>query len=467
MKKILALILSLTLLLSMNAALFSVSAEETKVFRATETKTACTWIQENADNKYVEQQYDNHGSDPNNEGKFARLDATDKGCTITFTLTLEKAGIYDMIVRFRAHESTGNASLSVNGAKIGDFIGRSGGTTGHSANGCYDAEYTKVALVEGSNTVTFTTTEKGVSGYGVNIFKFTLTKIDTTVMTGSETLNSQTFYTAGKTGYSEFSGEMVPDNEHPDGSWAANYTYNDMYCFRVTDGSYFGYTIHVNKAGTYDLQWIARGHSGSYGTFGVYVNGREDQNLVKSGVSTYHTGGTQMLTFDLGSVELNQGDNTVYFVSEADDTIENNVFVSGAIVISDGSKVIKPDYTTAGYLSTRVNAKDSTKTDLRIVLVSDLTVFEEYATVSVTIEFYLDGNSVKTIVGDIGDDTKGFSVYSSVMAAGERYVTESPYAIYGIIVTEIPKDAWDSMTITVSSEETVFSQGSVTADSLS
>ena len=463
MKKIISLLLTILMLIGAVMPVSSVYAADSSVFRATETYIGHTSVTENASNRYVEQQYDSNGADPNGEGKFARLFATDAGCTLSFAVTVEKNAVYDMVIRFRAHESTGISEIALNGVAIGSLDSRSG-VNGHTANQCYNAEYASIPFVAGENVITFTTTGRGVSGYGINIFTFTLSEVDTTVMTGSQTPNSVSYLTVGQNGYSEFNGTMVADSDHPDGSWAANYAYQDMYCFRVTDGSYFGYQIDVAEAGSYTLQWIARGHNGSYGTFGVYLNGTKAENLVKSGVSTqYHE--TKMLTLDLGTVELVKGNNTVYFVSEEDASIEHNVFVSGAIVISDNSTVITPDHVTAGYVTTRSNEKDAMLNDLRVVLVSDLSVLAASDAVTVTLDFSLDGTTVVSHTRKVGE-SGGFMLYRSVWAAGKRYITEEGYAIYGLVITEIPPNAWDTLTVSVTADGALISAGTVSASTL-
>ncbi len=478
-KKSISLLLTLAMAFSLLVIALPASAAEALVFEAGDLYDAgCITI---SGSTAVFQ--DTTGNDNAEQGnRFIRMntDATDdaKGSTMTFTLTLDKAGDYDIDVRFRAHESTSLCDFYVNDTLIGDFEGRSGYNS-QSANQVYDAIYENVALNAGENTIKFVAKEKGSqSKYGVNIFRFTLTETDKTGMTGTSTVDGATLYTVGdNTGYAEFktsytgtSTGFVEDSSHTDGYWWANWYPNDngeIYCYRITDGSYFKYILSVEESGTYDLSWMARGHNGSYGTFGIYVNGLEETNCVKHGVSTYNASGTEMLTLDIGSVELNAGDNEVYFVSEKTSEGYNNVFVSYALTASKG-EIIEPVYNTAGYISKRTNETDSTAHDLRVVLVSNLEALASYDEVTVKVTFNKEGAQVASTEGVIGGSSeRDYSLYSSVTAAGKAYKTSDGNAIYGVIITAIPEGAWDEIVVEVIGDgTTVISKGGLTADKL-
>ncbi len=402
------------------------------------------------------------GNGNNGEGDFARMNASQAGAAVTFAFAVDKASDYDLTIRFRAHESTGLAEVKVNGVSIGTLDART--TNGLTANKVYETVYPNIPFAAGVNTVEVIATEKGKSGFGVNIYKFTLIETDKSTMGGTMTpYGVTTLFTTGKETQQEFKTDYTGADYYSGDNgkyWCANWSVDPtIYCYNITDGSYFGYDLTVEKEGYYDLEWFARGHNSSYGTFSVYVGGLLEENLVKSGLSTYYKDGTKLVSFDLGAVKLSAGANRIYFVSEATGK-GYNTFVSYKVTATEGT-IITPEYYTAGYLSSRVNTVDPQKHDLRIVLVSELAKLESHTALTATITFQKGDSVVKTHTGTLGQGGDGnFLLYRTVIAAGKTYQTTEDYAIFGAIITDIPADAWDTVTVTVNGDGNVISQGS-------
>ena len=119
-------------------------------------------------------------------------------------------------------------------------------------------------------------------------------------------------------------------------------------------------------------------------------------------------------------------------------------FAEGSIKNEDGKYVIDSDYYTA-FVSERENATAGKK-DYRFVVAADKDSFTAYSDVTFELSFTKGGTVVKTAVKSVRND---LDVYASATAAGETYVAADGTLLFGLVVTDVPDDAWDSVTVTL------------------
>ena len=109
--------------------------------------------------------------------------------------------------------------------------------------------------------------------------------------------------------------------------------------------------------------------------------------------------------------------------------------------------------------------------DLRVVIAADLATLNAYAAKNsdmfFTVSFYdAAGNFLRKTTLCLIDDVK---VYYSVMGAGNTYIAAEGCALFGCVITDVPDEAWASMTVSLSRsrlEDTAIVSGIVTAGQL-
>lgn len=101
----------------------------------------------------------------------------------------------------------------------------------------------------------------------------------------------------------------------------------------------------------------------------------------------------------------------------------------------------------AATVSSRANVVGG-KSDLRIILVASYELLCENDDAALTIEI-----GGKTITKGVVDD---LHVYQSAMAAGNTYTAADGAVLFGLVITEVPNDAWENVTVTLTTAETVY-----------
>ncbi len=269
--------------------------------------------QEESDIAFVHQYYDASGNN-NGEGTFSRANFTESGMRATFTVNMPKAGTYDFTLRYRTHESTGQADIYLNGEKLAVSLNPVG-----NANSCNNLEVGTVELQAGENTIQFVTTTAGSGGaYGVNLFTFTFAvheEFDLEVNYGDDDMPyGQVGGALGavpsvSNGIATFPGTDAESADYSSDCFAHQTTNNVTFSrFDGTAlGSYANYILQVPQAGTYKLQIQYRAHE-SVGKADFYLNGVKQEKIFAS------TGSFNgYFVCNMGMYEFSQGDNYLTF----------------------------------------------------------------------------------------------------------------------------------------------------------
>ena len=66
----------------------------------------------------------------------------------------------------------------------------------------------------------------------------------------------------------------------------------------------------------------------------------------------------------------------------------------------------------------------------------------------ITITFKKGDAEVKKIDKTFGGEENDFTAYKAVLAAGEPYFAAEGYALFGLVVVDIPDGEWDTVTMT-------------------
>jgi len=103
-----------------------------------------------------------------------------------------------------------------------------------------------------------------------------------------------------------------------------------------------------------------------------------------------------------------------------------------------------------GYLSLKDRDEEH---DMRVIFVTDVEAFEfESATVSIV--FKLGDTVAKTLQFTLGGAENDFVAYKTAVAAGERYFAEEGYELLGVVITDIPDGAWDTLSVEITENAT-------------
>ena len=116
------------------------------------------------------------------------------------------------------------------------------------------------------------------------------------------------------------------------------------------------------------------------------------------------------------------------------------------------------ELTTNDTVSAYLQSKPSTDTDgntvkgysdLRIILVGDLTKLSSVQSATVTVTFDLVDGGTKTLTRVLGGANNQYSLYRKITAAGETYVAAENCAIFGNVITNIPDGDYSAITIEI------------------
>lgn len=131
-------------------------------------------------------------------------------------------------------------------------------------------------------------------------------------------------------------------------------------------------------------------------------------------------------------------------------------FDQGTITLDkDGAYLLGTD-SYAAFLSVRDGATEGTQ-DYRFVIVADGETYKAGTDVKLALTFTKDGAAVKTLTKTFAE----LELYAKATAAGNAYAAADGCFLTGIVVTGVPADAWDAVTVTVVDGETTLATGEV------
>jgi len=131
-------------------------------------------------------------------------------------------------------------------------------------------------------------------------------------------------------------------------------------------------------------------------------------------------------------------------------------FDEGTITLDkDGAFLLGTD-SYAAFLSVRDGATEGTQ-DYRFVIVADGETYKAGTDVKLVLTFTKDGAAVKTLTKTFAE----LELYAKATAAGNVYAAAEGCFLTGIVVTGVPADAWDTVTVAVVDGETKLAEGEV------
>ena len=221
---------------------------------------------------------------------------------------------------------------------------------------------------------------------------------------------------------------------------------------------------------------IARIGSGGQQNFNTVRN-----SFYLTGNETYATWGDVTATNNLGCADAEEllakltevkiDDSPVQFVADTvginggypilswqlPESVGAPAFSAGSMSFADSKYTISTEGVT-GYISARVNGD---KSDLRFVLAADMEAIKAYEDLSVTVEFCDVTGVVKSFT--LGFDALTF--YKEAVGAGNTYVAAEGDALFGLVVTDVPNDAWSYVILKVNTSAETAMAGKATASS--
>ncbi|MGM9636546.1 MAG: InlB B-repeat-containing protein [Eubacteriales bacterium] len=124
---------------------------------------------------------------------------------------------------------------------------------------------------------------------------------------------------------------------------------------------------------------------------------------------------------------------------------------------SDGNVNLLTGQGTAAfvpYYQTKKNDEDPACTDLRIIILGNMELLEPINSADLCITFYLGGVQVNQLIGTLGGQNSTYQLFRAVTAAGDIYVADTGYAIFGQQITGIPQGAYDRFTLKITNHDT-------------
>lgn len=116
----------------------------------------------------------------------------------------------------------------------------------------------------------------------------------------------------------------------------------------------------------------------------------------------------------------------------------------------------------AAFVSAR-ESQTADKIDYRFLLVADQDTFKATQNAKLSITFAKGGEAVKTLTKDVLTE---LDVYASVTALRSEYVAFETCLLTGIVITDVPVNAWDNVTVTLYDDTASLAQGQVAASTV-
>ena len=383
-----------------------------------------------------------------------------KGAYGTVVINVAEAGEYDITLNLRAHESCGNFELYINGAEDKHCnVDMRHSVIGKPANTFFDLAIGKVTLVKGDNTFTFVSTGEGGTNtaennrYKANIRRITIAKEVSYSLFSAGTITPKEVSGAItqqiENGYTFVSEKGESVEKTFSSSSTAGYGSNMAVFYDCIADSYLEYIVNVEAAGTYSFSINARTHMTGFGEFTLVVDGETLGSFNNKAASNSSTMWAQ---YALGSKALTAGEHTVRFVATGTGAMaygkeNNNCFGADLFTLTP----IVTDYTIASedfsaFVSSRKSV-EAGKNDLRFIVAAQYDMLDQYEALYMTVTFVdASGNTVKSITKNVA---KELAVYASASAAGNRYTAADGSVLFGMVITNVPDDAWASALVTL------------------
>ncbi len=127
-----------------------------------------------------------------------------------------------------------------------------------------------------------------------------------------------------------------------------------------------------------------------------------------------------------------------------------NYTVYNVGVVNTDTGMIQNTLSTEENFKPYISYKDTDTThSLRFVILADLATEADDVTFTITFKD-ADGQKIKALTGKLGNGENDYRLYTAVTADGEQYFAKEGFALFGLIVTDIPDGAWASVELSVS-----------------
>ena len=183
------------------------------------------------------------------------------------------------------------------------------------------------------------------------------------------------------------------------------------------------------------------------------ANAYTADTAVKEGLPFVALDGDTYQVFNFGILNLTTGK----FVDEM--PASTPTFSGGTITKTEEGKYTIASNDFSAFISSRESAVGG-KSDLRVILASNLGLLERNANATVTVTF-LDANGgvIKSFTRKIVDELR---VYSSATAAGETYTAADGSVLFGLVITGVPNSIWSSVSVSVDRSGKPLASGELT-----
>ena len=131
-------------------------------------------------------------------------------------------------------------------------------------------------------------------------------------------------------------------------------------------------------------------------------------------------------------------------------------FDKGTITLAPNGAFLLGTESYSAFLSVRDGATAGTQ-DYRFVIVADGETYKAGTDVKLALSFTKDGTVVKSLTKTFAE----LKLYATATAAGNSYAAAEGCFLTGLVVTGVPADAWDTVTVTVLDGETALAAGEV------
>ncbi|MBQ4121248.1 MAG: hypothetical protein IJD35_04455 [Clostridia bacterium] len=182
----------------------------------------------------------------------------------------------------------------------------------------------------------------------------------------------------------------------------------------------------------------------------VFVGGMVGINDKDSNAqSTFRASGTMKGTITLGKDTVATADpflaKDIAGNANLDSCVYNvSAFSNGKIEKGSSNAYTIDSDDFSAFVSARAGAEGTT--DYRFIIAADIKKFAEYDNVDMILTFTKGGEVVASATKDILTE---LDIYRSATAAGNTYVAADGCLLFGLVVTGVPADAWDTVTVTL------------------
>jgi len=384
------------------------------------------------------------------------------GGTVDFKIELTEAASYSLVWAFRPNDTSfSTVQVLVNGEEVGEPISlKTGDTVGGEVNKqniIRTVDVGEAAFTAGENTVSFKIVELGAatndkSSLTVDYFRLVpvASEEESTIRYESETTP---FTVTDDTGFT------TATNKESKWAWSLNLsgapagTSDKLTYFRSGGiGATVDFTLDVEKAGEYGIVWAFRAHSDSYATVQVLVNGKEVGGEIsqKAGASVQGTvnGNNAIRVITLGNATFSEGENTVTLRMTGlreDGDLSKSGFSSDYLELTSPVDESALTFTetertlaAGSYYQTRMNAKDPSAIDIRVLFVVSEEKLMNADSLSMTLKVLSGSDQSEKTLSAEDIKTVYYQVTAEVNGNLDIYKAEEGFVIFGVVITGAP-----------------------------